>query len=601
MSDIPARIARRAIRKLPDPVVARIRSARTERSYGLNTRGITANPEMVAWFAAHARPVSIVIPSYNDVPLLTAALASIEETCRGAEYEVIIVDDFIDPQVSEQLKQLESDRVTVVLKDRRLGFAGTVNVGMQLARHDIILLNSDIVAKPGWLEALQYSAYALDPAIGMVSPKLVYPDGRIQYAGTYYARLLAPQWFGHLHVGSPATKPTANVAGYNRSISGACVYITREAFDRVGLLDDEFWLGFEDVDYGLRAWGRGIRCFYQPAAMLVHHESASRGYSQGQRELASMRRFWRRWEDEFLARRRGADAPVDLVVGPASDAPWRRYVEALAAALAADGRVVAVREADGPGPDDALVAELGERRGIAVACDEGAAETVWLASTAGSLPVYLLPAVESIRHPHDVETQSRIIAGYRPEFDYIAPNRWTAAQLQAEAAWETRRRIPPALEPDPLPEAADDVVVTIGAGPAERRVAEAAAAGPGARAVHLESGASPVEVAALKPRAVVDLVEHQSSLEPFALMSCGAVYLAPVDGRLAHEVLDGYNALLFSRGDLDQLRRSLDDALGDDAVWTEIRHNGHASATRAAGAAARAFADALLDFSQSPI
>lgn len=601
MPDIPARIARRAIEKLPDPVKARIRSVRTGRSYDLNTRGLTANPQMVAWFADNARPVSIVIPSYNDIPLLTAALASIEDTCRDAEFEVIIVDDYIDAEVAAQLKQFESDRVTVILKDRRLGFAGTVNAGMQIARHDIILLNSDVVAKPGWLEALQYSAYALDPAIGMVSPKLVYPDGRIQYGGTYYARLLAPQWFGHLHVGSPATKATANVPGYNRSISGACVYITRDAFDRVGLLDDEFWLGFEDVDYGLRAWDRGIRCFYQPAAMLVHHESASRGYSQGQRELASMRRFWRRWEDDFLARRRETGAPVDFVVGAGSDPLWHRYVRALAETLAAEGREVAVHEALGDGPDEQLVATIGERRAIAVACDRAAAETVWLASTAGALPVYLLPAVESVWHPSDSGVQSRIIAGYRPEFDYIAPNRWTAAQLQAESAWETRRRIPPALEPAPLPVAAGDTVVTVAADAGERQAVEIVAAARGMRTIHFDAGTAPEDVAAVQPRAVVNLAEQQSSLLPFALMSLGGVYLAPVDGRLSHEVLDGYNALLFTRGDLDQLRRSLDDALVDDAVWRELRQNGHASASRAAEAARRGFADALLDFSQSPV
>jgi len=601
MSDIPARIARRALEKLPDPVKARIRSARTERSYDLNTRGITANREMTAWFAQNARPVSIVIPSYNDVPLLTEALASIEETCRGADYEVIIVDDYIDPGVAEQLKRFESDRITVILKERRLGFAGTVNVGMQRARYDIILLNSDIVAKPGWLEALQYSAYALDPAIGMVSPKLVYPDGRIQYGGTYYARLLAPQWFGHLHVGSPATKPTANVPGYNRSISGACVYITREAFERVGLLDDEFWLGFEDVDYGLRGWAQGIRCFYQPAAMLVHHESASRGYSQGQRELASMRRFWRRWEGDFLARRRDARAPVDFVVGAGSDPLWRRYVRALAEALRVEGRDVEVHEAPGGDGDEQLVARIASRRGIAVACDHGAAETVWLASTGGALPVYLLPAVESIWHPDDPAAQSRIIAGYRPEFDYIAPNRWTAGQLQAESAWETRRRIPPALTPAPLPEAAGETVVTIAAGAGERQWVEAAGAVRAMRTIHFDAGTAPEDVAAVRPRAVVNFAEQQSSLLPFALMSVGAVYLAPTDGRLSHEVLDGYNALLFARGDLEQLRRSLDDALGDDAVWSELRRNGHASATRAAEAASRGVVDALLDFSQSPV
>ncbi|MFT4135078.1 glycosyltransferase family 2 protein [Microbacterium sp.] len=601
MPGLPARLARRALAKLPDPIQRRIRSARTGRSYTLNTRGVAANADMRRWVAAHGRPVSIVIPSYNDLPLLVEALASIEETCTAIEYEVIIVDDFIDPAVSAQLKELENDRVSVILKERRLGFAGTVNVGMTRAAHDIVLLNSDIVAKPGWIEALQYSAYALDPRIGMVSPKLVYPDGRIQYGGTYYARILAPQWFGHLHVGAPATKPTANVAGYNRSISGACVYITRDAYERVGLLDDEFWLGFEDVDYGLRAWERGVRCFYQPAAMLVHHESASRGYSQGQRELASMRRFWRRWETGFLARRVPADAPVDVLVGTASAPLWRDYVNALAASLRAGGREVRLHELSGDAVDEAVVDEVSGRRGIVVACDWSVAETAWLAALGGGLPVYLLPAVESIGFPAQPDLQSRIVAGYRPEFDYIAPNRWTAAQLQAEAAWEVARRIPPALAPRPLSARSAPVAVTIGAGPEERRTVEEVCRAVGAEAIHLERFETIDAVADRAPRAVVLFDEQQSSLLPFALMSIGAVYLAPVDARLSHEVLDGYNALLFAPGDRGRLSRSLTDALTDDAVWAELRGNGHASAARAADAAGAAFAAALADFSAAPV
>lgn len=601
MPKLPRRIARRTIAMLPDPWKARIRKARVDRSYTLNTRGIVANREMVAWFRANGRPVSIVIPSYNDLPLLTEALKSVADTCAHVDYEVIVVDDFIDPAVGRQLKALEDDRITVVLKDKRMGFAGTVNEGMRRARHDIILLNSDIVAQPGWLEALQYSAYALDPAIGMVSPKLVYPDGRIQYGGTYYARILAPQWFGHLNVGAPATKPVANVAGYNRSISGACVYITREAFERTGYLDDEFWLGFEDVDYGLRAWDRGIRCFYQPAAMLVHHESASRGYSQGQRELASMRRFWRRWESRYLARRLPDDAPTDFVVGPASGALWRDYVDSLADELRRGGRDVQVREVPSDAAHEPTIAALSDRGRIIVACDWSAATTVWLATVGGSLPVYLLPAVESIFHGADPALQSRIVAGYRPEFDYISPNRWTAGQLAAEAAWETGRRVAPALAPPPLPETADDVVVTISAPRAKRALIDGLAESLGAKAIHLDTVDGAAEVAAPRPRAVVLFSEQQSSLLPFTLMSLGAVLLAPADGRLAHEVLDGYNSLLFAPGDDEQLKRSLTDVLTDERVWREVRENGHASASRAAAAAVRGVRDALVDFAQSPV
>ena len=253
------------------------------------------------WSKNNKKPVSIVIPSFNDYPLLEACIKSVKETCSIFDYEIIIVDDYCRPENTDRLLSLEDERVRVILREKNGGFGKAVNTGIREAKNDVILLNSDIVAKAGWLEALQFSAYAIDQKIGMVSPKLVYPDGRIQYGGTYHAKVLAPQWFGHLYVGRAANDPVANVAGYNRSISGACVYIKTDAIKKLGLLDEKFWLGFEDVDYGLRGWQAGFRSYYQPSSMLVHHESATRCYSQGSKELGSMRHFWSRWENLFFS------------------------------------------------------------------------------------------------------------------------------------------------------------------------------------------------------------------------------------------------------------------------------------------------------------
>lgn len=596
MSPLLRRLARRTFAALPEPLKKRARSLHARRSYSLNIRGLTTNATAREWYLAHGRPFSVVIPSYNDVPLLTEALASIDRTCAGMDYEVIIVDDYIDPDVQRALQDLESDRTRVVLKDERLGFAGTVNAGMRLAQYDIILLNSDIVAQDGWLEALQYSAYAIDDRIGMVSPKLVYPDGRIQYAGTYYARLLAPQWFGHLHVGSPATRPTANVPGYNGSVSGACVYITRDAYNKVGLLDDKFWLGFEDVDYGLRAWRAGVRCYYQPAAMLIHHESASRGYSQGYRELASMRRFWRRWEDRLLARRLAETTPVEFVVGEESNGLWRSYVGALADHLDSIGREARVMAPGG---------ETRSRSGIVVACDWSVAEEVWLCAAEGdATPLYLLPSVEAAEHPAGSPLRNKIIAEYRPEFDYIAPNREVQRDLQAQTAWESRARIAPALAPDELPSSSEPVIMVLGATAIEAARIEEVARQMGAQLETRDSADSCEDIQRIRarsPRAIVSFLPERNSLRPYALMSIGATYIAPIEPSLSHEVLDGYNALLFAPGDLDGMLRSLTDVLTHDDVHAELRANGWASARRAATAAGPLFVHALALTSDSPV
>ncbi len=468
-----------------------------------------------AWFATHSRAVTIVIPSYNDVDLVREAVASIERTCAHADWNVVIVDDYIDADVVARLRQLEGPRVRVIEKGERRGFSGTVNVGMAEAAGDLILLNSDIVAQPGWLEILQYSAYAIDSRIGLVSPRLVYPDGRLQYAGHYHARQHAPQWWSHFHTGAQATRPVANVAGYNRGASGACLYITREAFDRLGPLDDEFWLGFEDVDYAMRAWKRGIRSYYQPAALLVHHESASRGYSQGHRELASMRRFWGRWEEQLLTRQLPDSAPIDVVFGPASGSLWEAYVRSICDAQV--GRIVAYHRIPDAGPDEELIERLSDGSRIVIAADWTAAETVWLSTAAGGLPVYVLPGVESAFHPEDPVLQARIVAGYRPDFDYVAPNPWAQRQLLIDTAWEARARVAPALPPAALPDESANVVFVIGATAAQRERLRKVARNFAHVVVPLDDIDSRVDldmVVSRRPRVVVDFVTRGNSLVP---------------------------------------------------------------------------------------
>ncbi|GIT81022.1 hypothetical protein LLS1_26910 [Leifsonia sp. LS1] len=566
-----------------------------------NTAGLGVSAEVLDWVRLNRRPVSIVIPSYNDVPLLTECLASIDRTCAGFEYEVIVVDDYCQPENSERLRALEGGRVRMVFKEERQGFAVSVNVGMAQAKYDIVLLNSDIVAQAGWLDALQHAAYAIDPRIGLVSPKLVYPDGRIQYGGTYYARVLAPQWFGHLYVGSAATRPIANVASYNRSISGACVYVTQEAYARLGGLDETYWLGFEDVDYGLQAWKAGIRCFYEPQSLLIHHESASRGYSQGKRELASMRHFWARWEGLFLRRSVPETFEVDFVVSEKADAIWRRYVDEVADGLAERGVVTRVHVIDGPAADERLVAELEPRSSLVVCADWGSEETVWLSTLERGKPVYLLPTVESGLFPQDPALQTQIVARYRPEFAYVAANRWAADQLRAETAWETSARVVPALAPRPEAEAAAPEhpiarLISVGFSARDRARLERIAYGLEASIRHVDSAldTGAIErIAAERPTAVISDEEYPNSAAPLALMGIGAVYVGRANPRTAWEVLDGYNALLVDTASDDALRRALRDIVDDAQVRKELAANGWASNDHHHRRTAADLADAL--------
>jgi len=431
---------------------------------------------------------------------------------------------------------------------------------------------------------LQFSAYEIDPKIGMVSPKLVYPNGLIQYGGTYYARLLAPQWFGHLHVGSQATRPVATVPAYNRSISGACVYVTRSTYDRLGPLDENFWLGFEDVDWGLRAWKLGIRCYYQPASMLVHHESASRGYSQGSRELSSMRYFWRRWQHLFLTRSIPGAPALDFVLSERSSRLWSEYVEDLADRLMTVGHRCTLHRMTSGKPDESLIALLADRNTVKICCDWGADETVWLSSLESGKPVYLLPSVESGQFPEDPALQSYIVAHYKPEFDFIAPNRYVADQLRAETAWESRGRVVPAMTTMPFDRDEGMVLVTIGAKVEEQILLDGYASGSLLTVVHFEGPDPTKEILAQlvksRPRVIVATASYENSLPLLSLMATGAAIVARHDEKLRYEILDGFNALLVADDSSSELLRAVTDIMTDDLIWKELGDNGRATAER---------------------
>jgi len=579
---LSSRIARRIYWALPRTAQLRLRASFGTALFARNTRGLSPDSEAAAWATANRRAVSIVIPSYNDLPFLTKCLASLERTLGDAEAEIIVVDDYAEQENARRLQQLEGGRVRVILRAERGGFAKAVNTGIAAAKHDVILLNSDTETLPGWFEAIQFAARGLDPRIGIVSPMLVYPDGLIQYGGTYHSRRSAPQWFAHRHVGRRASDPIARVPGYLRAACGACMYITREVVDAIGGFDEHYWLGFEDVDYSMRAWEAGFRSWYEPRGTVVHHESATRGYSQGPRELSSMRHFWARWAPLLLTRATAEPPRVTVLSTPASASAWADHLEALTVALVAEGISAEHRRLVGTGIDEALVAELAAEPRVVIAADSGAATTAWLAGERGGVPVRMLSGFDSDA-PHGANGLARFAAGCQPEFDYIAPNRWTADRLAAETAWETRAVIAPAFVPLSALETGDRALVITVNAPSTLRVAvDAVADSAGATTRHIDvadpSFADLAEIARLRPRVVIELGAHPHALLPLALASTGGAFVGHRGDPTGHELMDGYNALLVD--DADGAVRALTSLMEEDVRWRELAANGIETAAR---------------------
>jgi GT2 family glycosyltransferase len=162
--------------------------------------------------------------------------------------------------------------------DENRGFAATVNAGLRIALAeglDALLVNADVeFTTPGWLEALQGRTDTLGRPAAVVGGRLLFADGLIQHAGIYFS-VLHRDFFHRFRYG-PADLPEALVP-CRCPVTAALQLVRLETLQAVGLYDEEFGLGYEDVDYCLRVFASGRECIYEPAAVALHPEKTFRG------------------------------------------------------------------------------------------------------------------------------------------------------------------------------------------------------------------------------------------------------------------------------------------------------------------------------------
>ncbi|HEY5286849.1 MAG TPA: glycosyltransferase [Solirubrobacteraceae bacterium] len=433
----------------------------------------------LAWYREHGRPVCIVIPSYRDAEHVARLVASIQKTVPAGLARIIVADDASGAEHVAALQAI--DGIEVLAGQSNSGFAANVNRGLRAAdrTQDVVVLNSDMEARPGWLACLQFAA-SQEEDVGIVGARLLYPDGRIQFAGT--ARNLgAPEWFDHRYRFKPADWGPAAIPGAVLAVTGACMYVRRETIERIGLLDERYPMAYEDVDWCLRAWQAGMRVMYFPGASLYHYESQTRGTDVGERERESQRVFWERWGEFFDAREvRGANGKLRVLYvteGTGVGGGHRDIFEHLNR-LAERGHEVALFTL-GERPDwfdlrvpvhsfefyDELVEELAQVDAIKIATWWNTAMPVWYASVLRGIPVYFVQDIETSYYPDDEAVRHAVLDSYRPEFRYMTISGWNRERLE-ELGLEAEL-IPPGIDldtfrPRPEVERREDMVLALG-------------------------------------------------------------------------------------------------------------------------------------------
>jgi GT2 family glycosyltransferase len=248
--------------------------------------------------------VSVIIPTRDRVDLLRGCLESLQATTAGdPPTEWLVIDNgSSDPACLAYLEQLERQPdVRLLRRPGPFNYAAFNNEAASLARGEVLaFLNNDVQAlRPGWLKRMV--AECLRPGIGAVGARLLFADGSVQHAGVL---LGIGGVAGHAH-----KYEDGEAEGYQHrlrlthqvsAVTAATLVLRKSVFDDVAGFDAlRFAVNYNDVDLCLRLLMRGYRNLYCPDAVLIHHESRTRGapssaeaLGQWQRECAAMQERW---------------------------------------------------------------------------------------------------------------------------------------------------------------------------------------------------------------------------------------------------------------------------------------------------------------------
>ena len=223
--------------------------------------------------------VSIVIPSKDNAEMLLDCIKSIENNTSYTNYEIIVVDNGSKENNREILKQeLESKNIKYIYRPMEFNFSKMCNIGAQTAvGQHVLFLNDDIECiDDKWLERML--GQSEQSGIGAVGAKLLYPEGnKIQHLGVVNLSM------GPSHILSGQNDEEIlengrNYLDYNyEAVTAACMMVKKSVFDEVNGFDESFPIAYNDIDFCYRLREMGLRNVVRTDAVLIHHESISRG------------------------------------------------------------------------------------------------------------------------------------------------------------------------------------------------------------------------------------------------------------------------------------------------------------------------------------
>ncbi len=299
VTHVPMLLCDRAADRLDTPDAERRALASTAARRGFAAE-VLPGAASESWRLRRSLPargtVSIIIPTCGAGGYIETCINTLRERTDYRDFEIICIEN-IPEHLVERRAWLSEVADKILPTNEAFNWSRFNNLAATEARGEYLLfLNDDIeIEQPDWLDAML--EYAVQPKIGVVGARLLYPDRTVQHAGMFLAefgvgrhafRLAAEDDPGYFGLALTPRNVTA--------VTGACMLMRREHFAALGGFDEAHLIVNNDVDFCLRTLEAGRRVVFTPHATLLHHEQASRG---GMQEVFDRSRFAERWRKRF--------------------------------------------------------------------------------------------------------------------------------------------------------------------------------------------------------------------------------------------------------------------------------------------------------------
>lgn len=241
------------------------------------------------------KKIYIVTINYNGQENTIECLDSLEDIeTDGFELHTVVVDNYPENRLKIDSQEYSKIGLSAIFNPVNSGFSGGMNVGIKKALEGnadyILILNNDVFVKKDFLKEMFDFAQKNDKA-GIVSPKIYFAK-RYEFHKNRYKESELGRVFWY----AGGEMDWANVIGHHRGVdeldsgqfdetektdfaTGCCMLVRRELFEKIGLLDEKYFLYYEDNDFSQRAEKAGFEIYYLPKAIIWHKNAGSTGGS----------------------------------------------------------------------------------------------------------------------------------------------------------------------------------------------------------------------------------------------------------------------------------------------------------------------------------